>query len=485
MLRNLSDPSRAVMTEPLAALILSAGKGSRLKSAKAKVLHQIANRPMIRHVLDAVGALEPSRLIVVVGPDMDDVAKAAAPAETVIQPTQRGTGDAVAATRRALNGFAGDVLVVYGDTPLLKSETLARLVAERRRGNAAVAVIGMRPEEPGSYGRLVLGSDGKLEAIVEASDSSAAQRQIGLCNSGVMAIDGKHLFSLIDAITTSNSQAEYYLTDVVAIARSRGLACVAIEAPVEELMGVNSRAELAAAEATMQRRLRAAAMAEGVTFTAPETVFLSADTRIGRDSVVGPFVVFGPEVSIGEGVEIPAFCHMTGATIGDHAIVGPFARLRPGARLGEKSHVGNFVEVKNSTLGTGAKANHLTYIGDATVGARTNIGAGTITCNYDGIGKYRTEIGENVFIGTNTSLVAPVRIDDGAIIAAGSVITENVPKDAIALGRARQVVKKARAAKWRAKKLAAKTKAASAGVKPAPAKRKAAKTQPKSKRNKR
>ena len=456
------------MTNSLATLILAAGKGTRLKSGKPKVLHEVANRPMIAHVLDAAAALAPERVIVVIGPDMDEVAKATPEAEIAVQATQRGTGDAVAATRQLLNGFAGNVLVLYGDTPLVTPATLSRLLGERERQNAAVAVIGMRPEEPGPYGRLILAADGTLEAIVEASDAGDAQRQIALCNSGVMAIDGKRLFPLIDAITTSNSQAEYYLTDIVAIARGRGMACVAIEADAEEMMGVNSRAELAAAEAAMQRRLRARAMAAGVTFTAPETVFMSADTKIGRDSVVGPFVVFGPGVSVGEGVAIPAFCHMIGATIGDHASIGPFARLRPGAELGNHVHIGNFVEIKASVLADGVKANHLSYIGDTTVGAKTNIGAGTITCNYDGIGKHRTEIGAGVFIGTNTSLVAPVRIDDGAIVAAGSVITEDVPKDALALGRARQVTKKARAASWRAAhaKPAAKSKSAPAKAKP-------------------
>jgi bifunctional UDP-N-acetylglucosamine pyrophosphorylase / glucosamine-1-phosphate N-acetyltransferase len=456
------------MTEPLAVLILAAGKGKRLNSARPKVLHEVANRPMIQHVLDAAAALKPQRLVVVVGPGMDDVAKTASPAEIAIQETQRGTGDAVAATRKLLNGFAGDVLVLYGDTPLITPATLTGLLRERRRQSAAVAIIGMRPADPGPYGRLVLAADGRLDAIVEARDATEAQRRIGLCNSGVMAIDGKLLFSLIDAITTSNSQAEYYLTDIVAIARSRGLPCVAIEADTAELMGVNSRAELAEAEAAMQRRLRRRAMDSGVTFTAPETVFLSADTQIGKDSVIGPFVVFGPGVSVGEGVAVPAFCHITGAKIGDHAIIGPFARLRPGATLGANVHIGNFVEVKNTQLGPGAKANHLAYLGDASIGARTNIGAGTITCNYDGIAKYRTEIGADVFIGTNASLVAPVTIADGAIIAAGSVITENVPKDALALGRARQVVKKSRAAKWRA----ARAKAAAATAKPTRAKSK-------------
>ena len=451
------------MTETLATLILAAGKGTRLRSSRPKVLHPIATRPMIAHVLSAARALEPERLIVVIGPHMESVAKAAEPAEIVVQESQRGTGDAVATARRPLNGFAGTVLVLYGDTPLIRAETLERLLAARREANAAVAVIGMRPEEPGPYGRLILAADGTLEAIIEAGDASAEQRAIGLCNSGVMAIDGKRLFALIDAITTSNSQAEYYLTDIVAIARGRQLPCVAIEADAGELLGVNSRAEQAEAEAQMQRRLRAAAMAAGVTFTAPETVFLSADTRIGPDSVVGPFVVFGPKVTVGEGVEIPAFCHMTEATVGDHASIGPFARLRPGAQLGNHVHIGNFVEVKNSVLADGVKANHLSYLGDATIGAKTNVGAGTITCNYDGIGKYRTEIAANVFIGTNTSLVAPLKVGAGAIIAAGSVITEDVPADALALGRARQVTKKARAAAWRHKQIAAKEKAAAPG----------------------
>jgi bifunctional UDP-N-acetylglucosamine pyrophosphorylase/glucosamine-1-phosphate N-acetyltransferase len=267
-----------------------------------------------------------------------------------------------------------------------------------------------------------------------------------------MAIDGKHLWPLLVAVGNSNAKHEYYLTDIVGIARSRGLACAAIEAPFDEMRGVNSRAELAEAEAVLQRRLRARHMAEGVTFTAPETVFLSADTKLGRDCVVGPFVVFGPQVSIGEGVEIPAFCHLAGATVGDRAILGPFARLRPGAELADDVHIGNFVEVKNATLASGVKANHLAYLGDASVGEGTNIGAGTITCNYDGVDKHLTEIGKDVFVGTNSSLVAPVKIGDGAMIGAGSVITKDVPADALALGRGRQVVKEGRAAAWKAQK---------------------------------
>jgi bifunctional UDP-N-acetylglucosamine pyrophosphorylase/glucosamine-1-phosphate N-acetyltransferase len=444
------------MTEKLAVLILAAGQGTRMKSALPKVLHEVANRTMIGHALAAAQALKPERVIAVIGPGMESVAAAVAPVPTAVQQLQRGTGDAVMAARGALNGFAGDVLVLYGDTPLTTPETLGRLLAERQRAMAAVAVIGMRPDEPGAYGRLVLGKDGALDAIVEAKDATDAQRRITLCNSGVMAIDGKHLWSLLDAVGNSNAKNEYYLTDIVGIARARGLACAAIEAPAPEMMGVNSRAELAEAEAVMQRRLRTHHMSEGVTFTAPESVFLSADTKLGRDCIVGPFVVFGPEVSIGEGVEIPAFCHLTGATVGDRAIIGPFARLRPGAELADGVHVGNFVEVKNATLATGVKANHLAYLGDASVGAGTNIGAGTITCNYDGVDKHRTEIGKDVFVGTNSSLVAPVTIGDGAMIAAGSVITDDVPADALALGRGRQAVKEGRAAAWKAQKRAAK-----------------------------
>ncbi|HEY1503178.1 MAG TPA: bifunctional UDP-N-acetylglucosamine diphosphorylase/glucosamine-1-phosphate N-acetyltransferase GlmU [Stellaceae bacterium] len=440
------------MTRPLAVLILAAGQGTRMKSALPKVLHKVANRPMISHALAAAEALKPERMIAVIGPGMESVADSVAPVPAVVQALQRGTGDAVMAARGALNSFAGDVLVLYGDTPLTSPETLGKLLAERRRADAAVAVIGMRPDEPGAYGRLLLGKDGALDAIVEAKDASDAQRQITLCNSGVMAIDGQHLWPLLDAVGNSNAKHEYYLTDIVGIARSRGLACAAIEAPVAEMMGVNSRAELAEAEALMQRRLRAHHMAEGVTFTAPETVFLSADTKLGRDCVVGPFVVFGPDVSIGDGVEIPAFCHLAGAKVGDRAILGPFARLRPGAQLADDVHIGNFVEVKNAKLAAGVKANHLAYLGDASIGEGTNIGAGTITCNYDGVDKHRTEIGKDVFVGTNSSLVAPVKIGDGAMIAAGSVITENVPADALALGRGRQVVKEGRARAWKAQK---------------------------------
>ena len=438
------------MTDPrLAVLVLAAGKGTRMRSGLPKVMHAIANRPMIAHVLAAAAPLAPARVVVVVAPGMDDVAAAVAPAETVIQREQRGTAHAVLAAKKALAGFSGDVLLLYGDVPLVTTATLEALLAERRRGKAAVAVLGMRPSDPGPYGRLVTAPDGTLSAIVEAADASPAERAIGLCNAGLMALDGGALFTLLDGIGDENAKGEHYLTDIVAAARKKGLVCRAIEGPADELIGVNSRAELAAAEAAMQRRLRARAMADGVTFVAPETVFLSADTRIGRDSVVGPFVVFGPGVTVGEAVQIPAFCHMVEAKVGDRASIGPFARLRPGAELGDEVHLGNFVEVKNARLGRGAKANHLAYIGDANVGAGSNIGAGTITCNYDGFDKFRTEIGDAVFVGTNVSLVAPVAVGDGAFIAAGSVITGDVPADAMAIARGQQVTKPGRAKEWR------------------------------------
>jgi len=446
------------MTDPrLAVLILAAGQGTRMKSAVPKVLHRVANRAMVEHVLAAAAPLGAARTVVVVGPGMDAVTAAVAPAETVVQLQPRGTGHAVMSARPLLEGFAGDVLVLPGDAPLVTTASLAALIAERRRApEAAAVVLGMRPADSSPYGRLVTEGD-VLTAIIEARDCTPAQRAITLCNSGVWAIDGHKLFTLLEGIGTANAVGEYYLTDIVGVAHRSGLTCRTIEAPAETLVGVNSRAELAAAEALMQRRLRSAAMSEGVTLVDPDSVFFSADTRIGRDSVVGPFVVFGPGVAIGEAVEIPAFCHLVGATVGDRASIGPFARLRPGAELGDGVHLGNFVEVKNSRLGAGVKANHLTYLGDSTVGAGSNIGAGTITCNYDGFEKFRTEIGESVFVGTNTSLVAPVSIGSGAFIAAGSVITDDVPPDAMAVARGPQVTKPKRAAQWRERRRAEKS----------------------------
>jgi bifunctional UDP-N-acetylglucosamine pyrophosphorylase/glucosamine-1-phosphate N-acetyltransferase len=442
------------MTPSFAAIIIAAGEGTRMKSAVPKVLHEVAGRPMITHVLAALAPLSPAATVVVLGQDGGTVAPAVAPAKTVVQRVPRGTGDAVRAARPALETrLAGldDVVVLYADAPLLQTETIARLIETRRTAKAVVAVAGMRPADPGPYGRLVLGSDGNVERIVEARDASPQEAAITLCNGGIMAVAAEHLFDLVDRLDTNNAKREYYLTDIVAIARGLGLDVTYAELPAEEVLGVNTRAELAAAEALMQERLRRRAMAAGATLIAPETVFLCADTVLGRDVIVEPNVVFGPGVSIADNVRIRSFSHLDGATVDEGAIVGPYARLRPGAVLERDVHVGNFVEVKATRLGKGAKANHLSYLGDSDIGAGTNIGAGTITCNYDGFGKQRTVIGENAFIGSNTALVAPVTVGDGAYVATGSTITADVPADALSIARARQVDKPGRAAALRSR----------------------------------
>ena len=438
----------------VAAVVLAAGEGTRMRSARPKVLHEVAGRPMVAHVLAALAPIAPVATIVVIGQRQDAVAAAVAPAVTVVQHPPRGTGDAVRAAREALlPSLAGldDVIILYGDTPLLQSETIARLLDARRQSGAAVAVAGMRPADPGPYGRLVLGAGGSVERIVEARDASAEEAAITLCNGGIMAVAAAQLFDLVGRLENINAKREFYLTDIVGIARGRDLPTSHVELPAEEVLGVNTRAELAEAEAAMQQRLRRRAMADGATLIAPETVFFSADTRLGRDVVVEPNVVFGPGVTIADNVRIRSFSHLDGATIDEGAIVGPYARLRPGAVLERDVHVGNFVEVKATRLGAGAKANHLTYLGDSDVGGGTNIGAGTITCNYDGFNKHRTVIGENAFIGTNTSLVAPVTVGDGAYIATGSVVTGDVPADALTIARARQVDKPGRAKELRAR----------------------------------
>ena len=444
--------------QSLAVVVLAAGKSTRMKSDRSKVLHPVAGVPLISHVLAAVKALKPARTIVVVGPDGDEVAKTVAPLPTAIQAERLGTADAVKAARAGLKGFAGDVLVIYGDSPFLTTETLKKMIRRRRSGKTrpSVVVLGFRPDDSARYGRLVLGKDGGLDRIVEWAEASEVERKIGFCNSGVMVIDGKRLSGLLDKVSNKNAKGEFYLTDLVGIARKQGLAAAAIEAPADELLGIDSRANLADAERLMQQRLRARAMDDGATLVAPETVFLSADTRLGRDVIVHPHVVFGPGVTVANRTEIRSFSHIEGAVIGEAAIVGPFARLRPGTRVGAGAHVGNFVELKATSLGAGAKANHLAYLGDASVGAKANIGAGTITCNYDGISKYRTEIGAGAFTGTNSTLVAPVRLGAGAYVTAGSVITEDVESEAMAFGRSRQVVKPGRAREFRAARLAEK-----------------------------
>lgn len=445
----------------VAVVVLAAGKGTRMKSARSKVLHAVAGRSLLDHVLDAARTLGAERIAVVVGPDMPDVAAAAAPHAVVVQETQRGTADAVKPARAALAGFdSGTVFILYGDTPFITPDTLEAMLT-RRAGGAEIVVLGFRPSDPAQYGRLIVGAGGALERIVEHRDASPGERAVDLCNSGVMAVAADRLFAWIERVTDDNAKGEFYLTDIVSLARRDGAICAVVEAAAGELQGIDSRADLAAAEAYWQRQRREQMMAQGVTLRDPGTVYFCHDTLIEADVVIGPNVVFGPGVSIARGSEIRAFCHLEGARIGADVTVGPFARLRPGAVLERQARVGNFVEIKNAVLGAGAKASHLSYIGDCDVGADANIGAGTITCNYDGFFKYRTTIGKGAFIGSNTALVAPVTVGDGAIVGAGSVITDDVAKDALALGRGRQTERAGWAAAFRAEREAKKKNAKS------------------------
>ncbi|HAU29316.1 MAG TPA: bifunctional UDP-N-acetylglucosamine diphosphorylase/glucosamine-1-phosphate N-acetyltransferase GlmU [Rhodospirillaceae bacterium] len=436
----------------LAVAILAAGKGTRMNSDLPKAMHILAGKPLFRHVLDTALALQPARIVAVIGPDMDMLARQAHPHDVVVQKEPLGTGHAASTAMNALAGFSGDILILYGDTPLITSESLARLLSRRRENDAAIAVMGMRPNDPARYGRLITDSKGNLLKITEYADASDNERAISFCNSGIMAADARLLPDLLSTLSPRNNKGEYYLTDCVELARKAGHACIAVEGDVSELSGINTRSELATAESLLQNRLRQAAMTAGVTMPSPETVFLCADTRFGRDIVIGPHVVFGPSAIVGDNVEILSFSHIEGTTIEKGARIGPFARLRPGSMVGENAHVGNFVELKNTTLAPGAKANHLTYLGDCTVGSKTNIGAGTITCNYDGYLKHKTIIGAGAFIGSDVALVAPVTVGDGAIIGAGSVITHDIPADAIAIARSRQEILAGRAPGFRAVK---------------------------------
>ena len=435
------------------AIVLAAGKGTRMKSERPKVLHHLAGAPLLFHALWTAKVAGLDRLAVVVGPGMDDVAATAVnldpELEVFVQEEQLGTADAVKAARDAIEAFSGQVLILYGDTPLLRAETIGRISAELDAG-ADLAVIGFETENPTGYGRLLLDERGKLIGIREEKDASEAERALKLCNSGIMGFhSSKILLDLLGRIGNDNAKKEFYLTDAVALARAGGLEARMVAADEGEVLGVNSRAELAAAEAVMQARLRDAAMANGATLVAPETVFLSYDTEIGRDVVIEPHVVIGEGVRIEDGATIKSFCYMQFSRIGEGATVGPFARLRPGADLANDAHVGNFVEIKQSEIGEGAKVNHLTYIGDTSVGPRANVGAGTITCNYDGFAKHRTEIGAGAFIGSNSSLVAPVKIGEGAYIGSGSVISKDVAPDALALSRSPQEERPGWAAKMR------------------------------------
>ncbi|WP_068304233.1 bifunctional UDP-N-acetylglucosamine diphosphorylase/glucosamine-1-phosphate N-acetyltransferase GlmU [Pararhodobacter sp. CCB-MM2] len=420
-------------------VILAAGLGSRMNSDLPKVLHPLGGAPLLAHALRTGAQLSPERVVVVTGHGAEAVAKAARAEDPEVhiahQAEQLGTAHAVAQAREALGGFKGDAVILYGDTPFVRIETLEAMREARERH--AVVVLGFEAADPGRYGRLVMDGE-QLERIVEYKDATEADRAITLCNSGVVCADAMTLFELIDGVGNENAAGEFYLTDIVAIARQKGLSVGAVRCDEAETLGINTRAELAAAEAAFQQRMRAEAFENGVNLIAPETIHFALDTVIGRDAVVGPNVVFGPGVTVETDATIRAFCHLEGCHVSRGATVGPFARLRPDAYLAEHAHVGNFVEIKNANIEEGAKVNHLTYIGDADVGEGTNIGAGTITCNYDGVFKHRTVIGKNAFIGSNTMLVAPVKVGDRAMTGSGSVITQDVPAEALAIARARQ-----------------------------------------------
>lgn len=430
-----------VTTAPIAAIILAAGMGTRMKSDLHKVLHPIAGRAMLLHLVDSVAALSPERTVVVVGARREQVEQAVAPhgVTTAHQAEQLGTGHAVAQAESALAGFDGDVLILYGDVPLVSAETMQRMLA-RLHGNDAPAavVLGFRPSDPGAYGRIIADADGRIAKMVEYKDASPEERAETLCNSGLMAVRSADLFALLARVGNDNAAGEYYLPDIVMLAAGDGRTSAVIETDAQEVTGVNSRGELAALEGEWQKARRARAMADGATLIAPDTVWFAHDTVMGRDVVIEPNVVFGPGVTVADGVVIHAFSHIEGATLASGVSVGPFVRLRPGAVLEADVKVGNFVEIKKATLGKGAKASHLTYLGDATVGPDANIGAGTITCNYDGFLKHQTVIGAGAFIGSNSALVAPVSIGGGAIVGAGSVVTKDVEADALALVRPEQ-----------------------------------------------
>jgi bifunctional UDP-N-acetylglucosamine pyrophosphorylase/glucosamine-1-phosphate N-acetyltransferase len=439
------------------SIVLAAGLGTRMKSDLPKVMHEIGGLPLVGHVVKALKSAGSDRLAVVTGPEMpalEALVRTLAPdAGCYIQAERLGTAHAALAARPALLEPSDDVLILFGDTPLVTAETISTVRAALREG-ADVAVLGFETADPSGYGRL-LTENGRLVAIREEKDATEEERRINLCNSGIMGFRGAHALALLEAIGNDNAKSEYYLTDAVEIANARGLTVVAVAGTEVETQGINTRAQLASCEADFQARMRRAALAEGCTLLAPETVFFSHDTVLEPDVTVEQNVVFGPGVTVAKGARIRAFSHLEGARIGEGSIVGPYARLRPGAVLGADTRVGNFVEVKNATFGDGAKANHLSYIGDASVGAKSNIGAGTITCNYDGFLKHRTEIGAGCFVGSNATLVAPVSLGDGAFVAAGSVITADVSKDSMAFGRARQVEKEGKAAELRARLKAA------------------------------
>jgi bifunctional UDP-N-acetylglucosamine pyrophosphorylase / glucosamine-1-phosphate N-acetyltransferase len=444
------------MSKPsVAAVILAAGKGTRMKSTLHKVLHPIAGKPMIQHLLDQVAHFAPERQVVVVGAQREQLEAALPQVSIAVQEPQLGTGHAVLAARQALAGFSGHVLILYGDVPMVTYATMVRMI-DALENDAVIAVLGFIPADAGAYGRIALNTDGSIAKMVEFKDATEAERALRLCNSGMMAVKSAYLFALLDAVTNDNAQGEYYLPDIVMLAAKAGHKSVIVEAPESEVAGVNSRGELARMEATWQQSRRRLAMADGVTLLDPATVYFSHDTQIANDVTIEPNVFFGPGVSVARGSVIHSFSHLEGCRVGEKAEIGPFARLRPGADLHTGVKIGNFVEIKKSVMESGAKANHLSYIGDAHVGAGANIGAGTITCNYDGFFKYKTEIGAGAFIGSNSSLVAPVKIGDGAIVGAGSVITKDISADALGVTRAEQKEFSNWAVKFRDKSLSKK-----------------------------
>jgi bifunctional UDP-N-acetylglucosamine pyrophosphorylase/glucosamine-1-phosphate N-acetyltransferase len=432
-------------------IVLAAGEGTRMRSSLPKVLHPVAGQSLLAHVLRAAPNGANASLAVVVGPDHQAVAEEAARARadtaTFVQRQRLGTAHAVLAAKKAIAAGADDLLVVFGDTPLISAGTFERMRAPLNNG-AALTVLGFRAADPTGYGRLIV-EDGQLVAIREQADASLEEKTITLCNAGVMAFDGRRALEILEKIGNANGKGEYYLTDAVEIVRALGLKATVIETSEDEVRGINTKTQLAEAEAVMQARLRQAALDAGVTMIAPETVYLAADTTFGNDVTIEPFVVIGPGVTIADGAVIHAFSHVVQASIGKNASVGPYARLRPGTSLGEGARVGNFVEAKAAVLEAGVKVNHLTYIGDTHVGANANIGAGTITCNYDGFGKHKTTIGAGAFVGSNSSLVAPVKIGSGAYIGSGSVITRDVPDDALAVERGTQTTREGWAARYR------------------------------------
>jgi len=442
------------------AIVLAAGEGTRMRSTLPKVLQSIAGGTLLAHVLKAVADAGVTATAVVIGPGQDAVAAEAKrvlpSAECFVQHERRGTAHAVLAAKSAIARRPDDVLILYGDTPLIRPARLNRLRAPLA-GGTAVAVLAFRPADSAGYGRLIV-AGGELVAIREEADASPGERAIALCNGGVMALAGSHTLTILERICNSNRKGEFYLTDAVEIARGMKLRAVAVEAEEDDVRGINTKAQLAEAEGVAQQRLRKAALDSGVTLVAPETVFLCTDTKFGKDVTVEPYVVFGEKVTVEDNAVIRSFSHLAGAHVGKGVSVGPFARLRPGTRLGDGARIGNFVEVKEAEIDAGAKANHLSYIGDATVGANANVGAGTITCNYDGSAKHRTTIGKDAFIGSNSALVAPIEIGDAAYIGSGSVITENVPAGALALARGRQVIKEGWASRLRGLKSLGKKK---------------------------